>query len=91
MGHHRDQLVDLLWQKPSNSGLQRLIQQVEQEQPADLTSSADLLRGVWELHWSSSKLPWLKPSARLENLQILDPEQGRDYNVEGGWPLECSR
>ena len=76
MGDQRDQLVDLLRQKPSNSGLQRLIQQVEQEQPADLTTAAGLLRGVWELHWSNSQQPWLKPSARLENLQILDPEQG---------------
>ena len=59
MGDHLDQLVDLLRQKPSNSGLQRLIQQVEQEQPTDLTNTAGLLRGVWELHWSNSQQHWL--------------------------------
>ena len=81
VGDQRDQLVDLLRQKPSNSGLQRLIQQVEHEQPADLTTSAGLLRGVWELHWSNSQQPWLKPIARLENLQILNPEQGGGCNL----------
>ena len=65
--------MKLLRQKPNDAGLQTLIEQVEQEQPADLTNSAGLLRGVWELNWSSSQQPWLKPNARLENLQILDP------------------
>ena len=81
MGHHRDQLVKLLRQKPNDAGLQTLIERVEQEQPADLTNSAGLLRGVWELNWSSSQQPWLKPNARLENLQILDPDQGRGCNL----------
>ena len=81
MGHHREQLVDLLRQKPNDAGLQTLIERVEHEQPADLTNSADLLRGVWELHWSSSQQPWLRPSAGLENLQILDPEHGRGCNL----------
>ena len=81
VGDHRDQLVDLLRQKPNDGGLQTLIQRVEQEQPADLTNASGLLLGVWELRWSSSKQPWLKPSAGLENLQILDPDQGRGCNL----------
>ena len=81
MRHHRDQLVDLLRQKPNDAGLQTLIERVEHEQPADLTNSADLLRGAWELHWSSSQQPWLRPSAGLENLQILDPEHGSGCNL----------
>ena len=92
MGDHLDQLVDLLRQKPSNSDLLRLIQRVKKEQPDDLTSSAGLLRGVWELHWSNSQQPWLKPSARLENLHILEPEQERGYkSFCVAWPIECSR
>ena len=81
MGHHRDQLVELLRQKPNDAGLQTLIEQVEQEQPADLSSSGGLLRGVWELRWSSSQQPWLKHTAGLENLQALDPEQGCGCNL----------
>jgi hypothetical protein len=81
VGHHREQLVDLLQHRPSDPGLQTLINRVEQEHPTDLTSSADLLHGVWELRWSSSRQPWLKPTAGLENLQILDPVQGRGCNL----------
>ena len=79
--HHREQLVDLLRHRPSDPGLQTLINRVEQKHPADLSSSADLLHGVWELRWSSSRQPWLKPTAGLENLQVLDPVQGRGCNL----------
>lgn len=81
MGHHRDELVDLLRHRPNDAGLQTLISRVEQEHPADLSSSADWLHGVWELRWSSSRQPWLKPTAGLENLQILDPARGRGCNL----------
>ena len=81
MGHHRDELVDLLLHRPSVPGLQSLISRVEQEHPADLSRSADLLLGAWELRWSSSRQPWLKPTAGLENLQILDPARGRGCNL----------
>ena len=81
MGHHRDQLVQLLRETPRDPNLPELITRVEQEEPANLTSTAKLLRGVWELRWSSSQQPWLKQSAGLENLQILDPEQGRGCNL----------
>ena len=81
MGHHRDELVDLLRERPSDPSLQTLINRVEQEQPADLSSSGGLLRGVWELRWSSSQQPWLKQTAGLDNLQALDPEQRRGCNL----------
>ena len=81
MGHHRDQLVQLLREKPSDPNLRELVNRVEQEQPADLSSSGALLRGVWELRWSSSQQPWLKQTAGLENLQALDPERGRGCNL----------
>ena len=81
MGYHRNQLVHLLQAKPSDPELQDLVNRVELENPTDLSSSAGLLRGVWELRWSSSRQPWLKETAGLENLQILDPEQGRGCNL----------
>ena len=81
MGHHRNQLVQLLREKPSDPSLQERINRLEQEQPADLSSSAGLLRGVWELRWSSSQQPWLKQTTGLENLQALDPERGRGCNL----------
>ena len=81
MGHHRDQLVQLLRETPGDPSLRELIHQVEREQPADLSSSAGLLQGVWELRWSSSQQPWLKHTAGLDNLQILDPQRGRGCNL----------
>ena len=33
------------------------------------------------MRWSSSKQPWLKQTAGLENLQALDPEQGHGGNL----------
>lgn len=81
MGHHRDQLVQLLRETPRDPNLPRLITSVEQEEPANLTSTSGLLRGVWELCWSSSQQPWLKQTVGLENLQILDPERGRGCNL----------
>ena len=41
MGHHRNQLVQLLREKPSDPSLQERINRLEQEQPADLSSSAE--------------------------------------------------
>jgi hypothetical protein len=58
-----------------------LIGQLERERPADLGREAALLRGVWELRWSSSSLPYLAVAPWLENLQVLDPERGRGMNL----------
>ena len=84
----RSQLLALL--RPSASGAPRagsaervrgLIEQLEQEQPADLIRDQALLRGVWELRWSSSSLPYLAVASWLENLQLLDPANGRGMNL----------
>ena len=58
-----------------------LIETLEQEQPADLSRDQALLRGVWELRWSSSSLPYLAVAPWLENLQLLDPANGRGMNL----------
>ena len=84
----RSQLLELL--RPPGSGALRagsvervcgLIEQLEQEQPADLSRDQALLRGVWELRWSSSSLPYLAVASWLENLQLLDPANGRGMNL----------
>ncbi|MFZ0408185.1 MAG: PAP/fibrillin family protein [Cyanobium sp.] len=58
-----------------------LIERLEQEQPADLRRDQQVLRGVWELRWSSSSLPYLAVAPWLENLQLLDPANGRGMNL----------
>jgi hypothetical protein len=57
------------------------IERLEAQRPADLHRDAALLRGVWELRWSSSALPYLAVAPWLENLQLLDPERGRGMNL----------
>ena len=58
-----------------------LIELLEGGCPADLNRDRDLLAGVWELRWSSSRLPYLAVAPWLENLQLLDPERGRGLNL----------
>ena len=76
----RDKLIRLLREQPSSDLIPELVTSLEQQQPADLNRDADQLRGIWDLRWSSSKQPWLKQAPWLENLQILDPENGRGRN-----------
>ncbi|MCT0224160.1 PAP/fibrillin family protein [Synechococcus sp. CS-1328] len=66
---------------PQRRDLRPVVEQLERLQPADLDRDRALLRGVWELFWSSSSQPWLREVAWLENLQVLDPEAGRAMNL----------
>jgi hypothetical protein len=59
----------------------QLIERLERQRPADLSRDSALLRGVWELRWSSSSLPYLAVGPWIENLQLLDPEGGRGMNL----------
>jgi hypothetical protein len=58
-----------------------LIERLERQRPADLRRDAALLRGVWQLRWSSSSLPYLLVAPWLENLQLLEPSSGRGLNL----------
>ena len=84
----RSPLLSLLRQPKSSGGtavarerVRELIESLEREQPADLIRDQALLKGVWELRWSSSSLPYLAVAPWLENLQLLDPANGRGMNL----------
>lgn len=87
--HQRLELLELLQQEPRGSAnrhqerIKALISALEQAQPANLSSTEDLMRleGVWELRWSSSSQPYLAVAPWLENLQCLAPSQGRGMNL----------
>jgi hypothetical protein len=66
---------------PPEATPRALIERLERQQPADLRRDAALLRGVWQLRWSSSSLPYLLVAPWLENLQLLDPPRGRGMNL----------
>lgn len=76
-----DTLIQLLRDHPDDPSISALIQDAESRSDIDLKQQSDLLSGVWELRWSSASQPWLKQAGWLENLQILDPAQGRGMNV----------
>ena len=85
----RRELLTLLRQEPRGAAnrqgerVRQLITQLEQATPADLAppGALDLLEGVWELRWSSSRQPYLAVGPWLENLQLLAPSQGRAMNL----------
>jgi hypothetical protein len=85
----RRELLALLRQEPRGAAnrqgerVSQLCQELERAQPADLAppGALELLEGVWELRWSSSRQPYLAVGPWLENLQLLVPSQGRGMNL----------
>jgi hypothetical protein len=71
----KEELIEYLRLDPKNTHIPSLITEIESKQVVDLQSDVTLLKGVWELRWSSSTQPWLKQASWLENLQALDPDQ----------------
>lgn len=85
----RTELLALLRQDPRGAAnrqgerVSQLCQELERSQPADLAApgAVELLEGVWELRWSSSRQPYLAVGPWLENLQLLAPSLGRGMNL----------
>ena len=77
----KEQLVELLVENPNSKLIAPLISEVECLSKVDLNYEVELLKGVWELRWSSSTQPWLKQAPWLENLQVLDPIQNKGMNL----------
>ena len=85
----RRELLALLRQEPRGAAnrqgerVSQLCQELERDQPADLAApgAVELLEGVWELRWSSSRQHYLAVGPWLENLQLLAPSQGRGMNL----------
>ena len=74
-------LIEVLEHTPKSNQIVELIKLVESESSADITNQIDLLRGVWELRWSTSNSPLLNYSPLLDNLQILEPKRSRWLNL----------
>ena len=77
----KEKLTNLLQIDPKSYIIPSLIQEFELLSRVDLETNLSLLKGVWELRWSSSTQPWLKQAPWLENLQILDPVQKKGVNL----------
>ena len=73
-------LIEVLQEEPKSKKVSHLIELAENESCVDIINQSELLKGVWELRWSSSKSPLLNYSPLLDNLQILDPDKYRGLN-----------
>ena len=73
-----DELLNLLIKSPNSGKVRATVEQLEFDHNFSYSKDRNVLQGVWELRWSSSKSPFLKYSPFIDNLQILDP-----YNLNG--------
>ena len=75
------QLLELLLSRPNKIAIRNIAEELEKESNFTLSSDINMLRGIWELRWSSSKAPFLNYSPLLDNLQILDTSNLKGLNL----------
>ena len=76
-----NELIRRLKEQPDDVSIPDLVVAAEANSDVDLSRDLALLKGVWELRWSSATQPWLKQANWLENIQILDPVNSRGMNL----------
>ncbi len=72
------QLLELLLSRPNSKEIRNMAEELEKESKFTLVNDIEMLSGIWELRWSSSKAPFLNYSPLVDNFQILDP-----FNLNG--------
>ncbi len=75
------QLLELLFTRANTIKIINKAEELEKESNLSLSNDIELLRGIWELRWSSSKAPFLNYSPLIDNLQILDPSNLNGLNL----------
>ena len=75
------QLLELLLSTPNTIKIKNMAEELEKESEFTLCNDIEMLRGIWELRWSSSKAPFLNYSPLVDNLQILDPVNLNGLNL----------
>ena len=73
-----DDLLNLLLKSPNSESIQTIAEQLEIDHNFSFSKDRNVLKGVWELRWSTSNSAFLKYSPFIDNLQILDP-----FNLNG--------
>ena len=74
-------LLKIIYKSPNSEEIGELAKNLELESDFVLSKDIDMLKGVWELRWSSSKAPFLNHSPLIDNLQILDPRTLNGMNL----------
>ena len=60
--NNTSKLIQTLERSPKSKKIENLIKLSENESAVDITNQFEMLVGVWELRWSSSKSPVLNYS-----------------------------
>ena len=64
------QLLELLLSRANTIEIRKIAEELEKESNFTLGNDFEMLSGIWELRWSSSKAPFLNYSPLVDNLQI---------------------
>ncbi len=75
------QLLELLLSKSKTKEIKKIAEELEMQSNFSLSNDIEHLKGIWELRWSSSKVPFLNYSPLVDNLQILDPNNLNGLNL----------
>ena len=67
------QLLELLLSRTDTKKIEIFAEKLEKRSNFTFSKDIEILKGIWELRWSSSKAPFLNYSNLLNNYQILDP------------------
>ena len=74
-------LLEILIEKPNSKDILSMVMRLESNSKFNLRSDIKRLRGIWELRWSSSKVPFLNYTPLIDNLQILNPSKLNAMNL----------
>ena len=74
-------LIKKLFENQNSKDIIKLTEKLENKSNFILSRDVRDLKGIWELRWSSSNSPFLNYSSILDNLQILDPQEGKAMNL----------
>ena len=75
------QLIKTIIEDQNSQKIVALTEKLESNSNFILSRDVENLKGIWELRWSSSNSPFLNYSPILDNLQILDPIEGKAMNL----------
>ena len=74
-------LLKILIEEPYSKDILSMALKLESNSNFNLKSDIEKLKGIWELRWSSSNVPFLNYSPLIDNLQILNPSKSNAINL----------
>ena len=88
ISNNRDELVRLLRETPNSLVIPKLVSELEDNYPADLSCDSDLLYGG--IRWSSSTQPLLRQAPWLEKFADIGPCDKKRWQYTPSKRPSCS-